>query len=86
MILKAGKSFDDVKPYCPIILLPITSKVMELVFTKEITTVVESKRLTSDHQFDFRKKHGTLELVHLFADIINTAFDEKSSAHAFFST
>ena len=49
---------------------------MEVLFLKQITPVVESKRLIPDHQFGFRKKHGT-EQVHLVVDIINTAFDEK---------
>ena len=58
MILKPGKGSDDVKSYRPISLLPIPSKVMELLFLKEITPVVESKRLIHDDQFGFRKKHG----------------------------
>ena len=77
MILKLGKSSYYVKSYRPISLLPILSKVMELRFLKEITPFVERKRLIPDHQFGFRKKHGTVEQVHRVVDIINTAFDEK---------
>ena len=57
MILKPGKSSDDAKSYRPISLLPITSKVMVLLSLKEITPVVENKRLIPDHQFGFRKKN-----------------------------
>ena len=77
MILKPGKSSDDVNSYRQINLLPISSKVMELLFLKEFTLVVESKRVIPGHQFGFRKKHGTVEHVHLVVDIISTAFDEK---------
>ena len=77
IILKAGKSSDDVRSYRPICLLPITSKVMEWLFRKQITPVIESKRLISDHYFGFRKKHGTVEQVHRVVDIVNTVFDEE---------
>ena len=86
MILKPGKSSDDVKCSHPISLLPITSKLRKLLFLKEITLVVESKVSIPDYQFGFRKQHGTVEQVHRFVDIVNTVFDKKSTAQPFFLT
>ena len=56
MILKPTKRSDDVKSYRPISLLPITSKIMELLLLKELTPILEAQRLIPDHQFGFRKK------------------------------
>ena len=69
MILKPGKRSEDVKSYRPINLLPITSKVMELLL------IQETQSLIPEHQFGFRKKHGTIEQVHRVVDVINTAFE-----------
>ena len=57
MILKPGKSSDDVKSYRPISLLASPSKVMELLFLKEITPVVESKRLIPSIRFQEKTWH-----------------------------
>ena len=67
MILKPGKRSEDVKSYRPISLLPITSKVMELFLIQELTPIVETQSLIPDHQFGFRKIHGTIEQVHKYS-------------------
>ena len=79
MILKPGKTSDDVKSYRPISLLPITLKVMELLLLEELTPIVEAQRLIPDHQFGFRQKHGTFGQVYRVVDVINTAFEKKST-------
>ena len=84
MILKPGKRSEDVKSYRPISLLPITSKVMELLLIQELTPIVETQSLIPDHQFGFRKKHGTIEQVHRVVDVINTAFEDKKYCTAVF--
>ena len=86
MIHKPGKSSDDVKSYRPISLLPITFKVVKMLFLKEITIVAESKIVIPDHQFAFRKQHGTVEQVLRVVDRVNTAIVEKSTAKAFLLT
>ena len=61
MILKPAKRSEDVKSYRPISLLPITSKVMELLIIPALTPIVETQSLLPDNQFGFRKQHGTIE-------------------------
>ena len=63
MIVKPGNPAEDVKSYRPINLLPILSKVLELLFLNRLTPLIEERSLTPDHQFGFRKGHGTIEQV-----------------------
>ena len=58
MVVKLGKPPENVKSYRPISLLPITSKVLELLFLNRLAALIEENRLTPDHQFAFRKGHG----------------------------
>ena len=50
---------------------------MELLLIQELTPIVETESLIPDHQFGFRKKHGTIEQVHRVVDVINKAFEDK---------
>ena len=63
MIVKPGKPPEDVKSYWPISLLPILSKVLELLFLNRLTPIIEERSLIPDHPFGFRKGHGTIEQV-----------------------
>ena len=71
MILKPGKSAEDPKSYRPISLLPITSKLMEILFLKRLSPIIDDKKIIPDYQFGFRKGHGTIEQVHKVGNSIN---------------
>ena len=72
MIIKPGKRSDDVKSYRSISLLPITSKVMELLLLKELTSIVEAQRL------------NIAPLNKFIVDVLNAAFEEKKYCTAVF--
>ena len=84
MIVKPGKLPEDVKPYRPISLLPIWSKILELLFLNRLTSIIEESSLIPDHQFGFRKGHGTIEQVHRVVNCINKAIDENKFCTAIF--
>lgn len=84
MVQKPGKPENDVKSYRPISLLPILSKVLESLFLKRLMPIIDSKCLIPDHQFGFRKDHGTIEQVHRLVEIINDAFETKQYCTAAF--
>ena len=62
-LIKMIQRSDDFKSYSAISLLQIMSKVMELLLLKEMTPIVEAQRLIPNHQFGFRKKHGTNKFI-----------------------
>lgn len=84
MIQKPGKPTDQVKSYRPISLLPLLSKVLEILFLKRLMPIVTQKNLIPDHQFGFRKKHGTIEQIHRLVETINNAFESKEYCTAAF--
>lgn len=49
MILKPGKVAEDVKSYRPISLLPVSSKVLNLLFLERIMPIIEQKQLIPVH-------------------------------------
>ena len=77
MIPKPGKNESVVQSYRPISLLPSFSKILEILFQKRLIAVVESKNLIPNHQFGFRKNHGTIEQVHRLVEEIQSAFEKK---------
>lgn len=77
MIQKPGKPSDQVKSYRPISLLPIISKVFESLFLKRLMPIIEENNLIPNHQFGFRKNHGTTEQIHRLVETINSAFESK---------
>lgn len=84
MILKPGKAAEHVSSYRPISLLPILGKVLESLFLNRLTFVIDTKDLIPNHQFGFRKKHGTIEQVHRLVDTINHTFENGQYCTAAF--
>lgn len=82
--IKPGKCAEDVKSYCPISLLPIPSKILEILFLKRLMPIIESNQLISDYQFGFRHSHSTIEQIHKLVRKINTAFEQKQYCSAAF--
>ena len=84
MILKPGKTPEDPKSYRPISLLPIASKVMELLFLNRLYPIINSQQIIPDHQFGFRKGHGTIEQVHRIVNVVNKSIDQQNYCTAVF--
>ena len=84
VLLKPNKPPVDTKSYRPISLLPILSKVFEKVLLKRLYPVIHENKLVPDHQFGFRREHGTIEQVHRVTDIIRSALEEKKYCSAAF--
>ena len=72
VILKPGK---DVRSYRAISMLPVLSKLLETLFLKRFMEIVESNKFLPKHQFGFRKKHSTIEQVHV--EQIYKSFEKK---------
>lgn len=84
MILKPGKTPTEPTSYRPISLLPITSKLLESLFLKRFMPIIDSKKIIPQHQFGFRKNHGTIEQIHRLVEQIFTSFEEKKYCTAAF--
>lgn len=57
--------------------MPILSKVLESLFLKRLTPIIEANKLIPPHQFGFRKSHGTIEQIHRLVETINAAYESK---------
>lgn len=84
MVLKPGKCAGDVKSYRPISLLPIPSKVLEILISRRLMPIIKEKGLIPAHQFGFRKRHGTVEQIHRLVEKINITFERKQYCSATF--
>lgn len=83
LILKPGKDPANVSSYRPLCLLPVASKLLEVLFMRRLTSVLAETQLIPSHQFDFRAEHGTIEQVHRLVDTINNALEKKIYSSAF---
>lgn len=77
MIPKPGKPMNDVKSYRPISLLPIISKIFEIIIQKRIQVYIERFKIIPNHQFGFRKSHATVDQIHRITDVIEKVFERK---------
>ena len=77
MIPKPGKSPNDVKSYRPISLLPLISKLFEIIIQKRIQVYIERFKVIPNHQFGFRKSHATIDQIHRITDVIEKVFERK---------
>lgn len=84
MVPKPGKDPTVVSSYRPISLLSILSKLFEKMLMAKIQTIAEHYRIVPEHQFGFRKKHGTTEQVHRLVSHIWKTFEEKQYCSAVF--
>ena len=78
MVLKPAKNGKFVKSYRPISLLAVLSKILEISFLNRLARIVESLKIVANHQFCFRKSHGTIEQVHRLGEIMQSAFEKKT--------
>lgn len=83
MIPKPGKTAEETKSYRPISLLPIPSKIMEILISRRLKPIIDEYEIIPKHQFGFRNKHSTIEQVHRIVDEINKSLQEKNTARQF---
>jgi len=60
MIVKPGENPNDITSYCPISILTTLSKILEKVFLKRLTPIIDESKLIPSHQFGFREQHKTM--------------------------
>lgn len=63
VVLHKGGSLNDLNNYRPISVLPLFSKVLELVVKFRLTQFLDEKRALVDNQFGFRKNKSTEEAL-----------------------
>lgn len=84
MIQKPGKPETEVTSYRPISLLPILSKLFEIVFLKRLKPIIEQNCLIPMHQFGFRHSHSTIDQVHRITNLIEKALEERKICSSIF--
>jgi len=84
MIHMRGKPDVDPESYWPISRLPSLSKLWERLFANRINDIIRQGNILPDHQFGFRKGHGTIEQVHRLVKHILQAFDDCEYSNAVF--
>jgi len=80
MIPKPGKPPHEAASYRPILLQPVMSKLFEKLLIKRLKPIIERKNLILNHQFGFRSKHSTTDLVHRITNIVENAQKKKKFA------
>lgn len=84
MIHKEGKSANEVSSYRPISLLPVISKLFEKILLTRMLKSLTERGTIPDHQFGFRREHGTVEQVHRVVDQIRKSLELKEYCSAAF--
>ena len=74
---KPGKDPYLVASYRPISLLPILSKILERLILEVMQDDLEKLMVIPQHQFGFRRQHGTIEQVHKIVNEIKQALERK---------
>lgn len=84
MVPKPGKPENSITSYRPISLLPVLSKLLEKLFRKRLSPILQSLCILPDHQFGFREGHGTPEQCHRVVNVIRDALEKKSYCSSVF--
>jgi hypothetical protein len=80
LILKSGKTANEVKSYRPISLLPVTSKLFEKLLLKRNRNDLGLPTAILDHQFRFRGGHSTIQQTNK----IITNHEERNTVYSSF--
>jgi hypothetical protein len=86
LIPKPGKPQHSylLSSYRPISLLPLASKVSEMLLLKRLLPLVEHANLIPNHQFGLRPRHSTIEQTHRLLRVLNDALDKSQYCSAAF--
>lgn len=82
MILKPSKCANDVSSYRPISLLCSFSKIFEKVLMERLFDIDDFCTAIPNHQFGFRKEHGTDQQLFRVTQFILKAFDARKYCSA----
>lgn len=77
MVRKPNKPENLLSSYRPISLLPIFSKLFERLFQSRLLPILEDINIIPDHQFGFRRNHGTPEQCHRIVKFIRESLEKK---------
>uniref|UniRef100_A0A0K8WFX9 Putative RNA-directed DNA polymerase from transposon BS n=1 Tax=Bactrocera latifrons TaxID=174628 RepID=A0A0K8WFX9_BACLA len=77
MIPKPNKPENCASAYHPISLLVTFSKIFGKISLKRMLPVLEVQNILPEHEFEFKRGHGTPELCHRIVKIITSAFECK---------
>lgn len=78
-VFKKGKH-DEITNYRPIALVPILSKIIEIILGKQLCKFLESNNLLCETQFGFRKGLSTTHALIKLVEEIIVCFEEKNTA------
>lgn len=82
MILKPGKSANDVSSYRPISLLSSFSKLFEKLLMRRLFDEEGFCQAIPNHQFGFRREHGTDQQLFRVTQFILKAFEDRQVCSA----
>ena len=68
--------------YRPISLLPVISKVFEILINSSIIKHLDSNNLLSDHQYGFRSSRSTADLLTVITERIHQTLDSSGESRA----
>jgi hypothetical protein len=77
MIVKPGKNPNDIISHRPISPHPILSKVLENIFLKRLTSIIDERKLIPSQQYGIKKEQGTTEQGHRLVYKINNDLESK---------
>lgn len=73
---------DDLDNYRPIAIVPIISKIFEIIVKDFLVSYLENKRIFSSSQYGFRKNFSTVKALLAVIDFIVEGFDEGFTTNA----
>jgi len=82
-VYKKGDA-HDFSNYRPISILPVLSKILELIIRDQLTDYFVEHNLFTDRQVGFRKKKSTYMPIMLIHDFVTTAWEANESAIGIF--
>lgn len=82
-MLKRNKNPNEISSYRPIILLPLISKVFEMIRLKRVESIITEKKLPT-FPFGFGKQHSTIKQVHRVIKIEESSLKNRSYCIAAF--
>lgn len=84
MVLKPTKPENQISSYRPISLLTIFSKIFERLFLRRVFPILKENKVIPEHQFGFRRYHGTPEQCHRVVNFITASFERREYCSAVF--
>jgi hypothetical protein len=84
MIPIPGKTANEVNPYRPISLLPVTSKLFERILLNRIRNDIDLSIVIPEYQYGYRGGYSTMQQMYRIVNKIATSLEEKKHCTAVF--